>query len=71
MNQPPGSGAGAGRLIKKNLFIILAVPAIVAIHFGWYRLQFNDRFVKESERRTRLGAVIELDPSKKDKEAGK
>lgn len=34
----------------RNKVIIVCVPALVAIHYWWFRLQYNPAFVKEKER---------------------
>ena len=33
----------------RNRVIIVCVPAIVAIHYWWFRLQYNPAFVKKEE----------------------
>lgn len=38
--------------LRRNIVLVVCLPSIAAIHYSWYHLQFNEEFVKESERRT-------------------
>lgn len=39
------------QFIHNNLVFIVMVPAIVAIHWGVNRIQYNEKFVAEHERK--------------------
>ena len=35
---------------KKNIVVIVMVPALVGAHYGWYKLQHVDSLVSQEER---------------------
>ena len=39
------------RFAKKNVVLIVMLPIIGGIHYGWVKLQEVDKFVKKHERR--------------------
>lgn len=43
--------------LRRNIVIVVSLPALFAIHVGWYKLQFNDQFVPEKDRKLRLLGV--------------
>lgn len=59
-------------LIRRNIVLIVSIPTLIAIHYAWYNLQFNDIFVKKEEREatTVLGVHI-TKPEKKSNEGPK
>ena len=32
-------------ILRKNIVLVVCVPSLLAIHWGWYRLQYNPNFV--------------------------
>lgn len=44
--------------LRRNIVIIVTVPSIIGMHYGWYRLQFNETFVPKNERVKVLGFDI-------------
>ncbi|KAI0230765.1 hypothetical protein LSAT2_018877 [Lamellibrachia satsuma] len=39
--------SGLAGLLRKNIVLVVCIPSIVAIHWGWYRLQYNPKFVSQ------------------------
>jgi hypothetical protein len=47
-------GRVAGQLsgfLRRNVVLIVCVPSLALIHYGWYRLQFNDDFIDPADRK--------------------
>lgn len=45
----------------KDLYpLYIFVPSIILVHYGWYRLQFNEELVPESERRLDIWSHYKL-----------
>uniref|UniRef100_T1GI39 Uncharacterized protein n=1 Tax=Megaselia scalaris TaxID=36166 RepID=T1GI39_MEGSC len=36
--------------LKRNLVTIVVVPGLLLAHYGWWKLQYNDKLVSEEER---------------------
>ena len=43
-----------GGFLRRNIVVVLVLPALAAIHVGWYNLQFNDKFVPEKDRKLKV-----------------
>jgi len=43
--------------LQRNVVIVTVLPGLAALHWGWLRIQENDVFVKEHERRTEFPLV--------------
>jgi hypothetical protein len=42
-------------LLRRNIVVVITIPTLVAIHYAWYNLQFNDLFVdKQSRESTKI-----------------
>lgn len=39
------------KFIKENRFLIIMIPTIVGVHFGWVMIQNNELFVDKSEKK--------------------
>jgi hypothetical protein len=53
--------------LRRNIVLVVCIPTLAALHYGWYSLQYNEDFVKPEERRsTKLGGVITLSDPKED-----
>ena len=37
--------------LRRNIVAVVTVPALVLIHWGWYRLQNVEEFVKKDEKK--------------------
>jgi hypothetical protein len=37
--------------LSRNIVAVVTVPALVLIHWGWYRLQNVEEFVKKDEKK--------------------
>jgi hypothetical protein len=37
--------------LRRNVVAVVTVPALVLIHWGWYRLQNVEEFVKKDEKK--------------------
>lgn len=37
--------------IRRNIVAVVTVPGLVLIHWGWYRLQNVEEFVKKDEKK--------------------
>lgn len=52
--------SGLAGFLRRNIVIVLALPIIGVGHLAWYKLQFNNDFVKPPERKlSLLGVDIE------------
>lgn len=36
--------------LNKNLVLVVMIPGIVGLHWGWYKLQHNEKFVKKEDQ---------------------
>ena len=39
--------SGLAGIVRRNIVLVVCIPTIVAIHWGWYRLQYNPKFVAQ------------------------
>jgi len=37
-------------ILRRNIVLVVCIPSLVAIHYGWYSLQFNELFVSKKDR---------------------
>lgn len=47
-------GAGVGRareFVRRNIVMIVMVPVLVSLHYGWQKLQDVEVFVPKEQRR--------------------
>ena len=44
--------------LRRNLVFVVTIPSIIGLHYGWYRLQFNETFVPKEEKVKVLGIDI-------------
>lgn len=38
------------KFLDKHLVWVVMVPGIVGLHWGWYKLQHNEKFVKKEDQ---------------------
>ena len=43
--------------LRRNIVLAVCIPTLVAIHYGWYYLQFNEEFVPKDQRKFRILGV--------------
>ncbi|KAF7280691.1 uncharacterized protein LOC143200761 [Rhynchophorus ferrugineus] len=54
------SGKNFGKFLFDNSVLIVCVPLLVGIHWGWYKLQQNPDVAEESrERKAQYKEVVE------------
>ncbi len=44
-------------LLGNYKVLIIGCASVALIHFGWYKLQFNENFVNPSERKVKMFGV--------------
>ena len=44
--------------VKRNIVMVITIPSIVLLHYGWYKLQFNEGFVPKQEKVKVLGVDV-------------
>ena len=51
--------------LRRNIVLVVTIPSIIGLHYGWYRLQFNENFVPKEEKVKVLGIDVKgLEKSK-------
>jgi hypothetical protein len=54
-------------VLRRNIVLVVCIPSLVALHYAWYSLQYNEEFVNQEERRiTKVAGLITLSDRKKD-----
>jgi hypothetical protein len=47
--------SGVVAFLRRNIVLVVSLPTLVAIHYAWYNLQWNDIFVdKQSREHTKI-----------------
>ena len=41
----------ATTFFKNYKILIVCIPGLAALHYGWYRMQFNEDFVSSAEKK--------------------
>lgn len=36
--------------LRRNIVLVVTIPSVALLHFGWYRMQFNEAFVPKEEK---------------------
>ena len=36
--------------LRRNIVLVITVPSLIGLHYGWYRLQLNENFVPKDEK---------------------
>jgi len=55
-------------VLRRNIVLLVCIPSLIALHYGWYKLQYNEDFVSaESRKNTKVIGLISL-PDPKSKE---
>lgn len=36
--------------LRRNIVLVVSIPMVVAIHYSWYHLQYNENFVNKETR---------------------
>ena len=50
--------------VRRNLVLIVCIPTIVALHYSWYGLQFNEHFVSKQDReQIKVGGLFSVSRS--------
>lgn len=49
--------SGLAGFWSKYKTLLVAVPALVALHYGWYNLQYNEDFVPKDQRPKKVGTI--------------
>ena len=53
-------------LLRENIVLVVCLPSLALIHYGWYNLQFNENFVSQEHRHVKVG-FVDIDPEKRKK----
>jgi len=56
-----------GNIWRTYKVLIISVPTLVGLHYGWYNLQFNEEFVPESQRPKKAGFIEFPKPQSEEK----
>ena len=55
---------GLSDIFRRYTVLIVCVPSLALLHFGWYQLQFNKAFVPQDQKHIRIGTFeIERKPA--------
>ncbi|KAL8619581.1 hypothetical protein ACOMHN_019637 [Nucella lapillus] len=44
--------------LRRNIVLVVTIPSIIGLHYGWYCLQYNETFVPRNEEVKVLGFEI-------------
>lgn len=44
--------------LRRNIVMVVTIPSIIGLHYGWYCLQHNETFVPRSQKVKVLGIDI-------------
>lgn len=44
--------------LRRNIVLVVTIPSIIGLHYGWYRLQINERFVPRDEVVKVMGITV-------------
>ncbi|CAG7699406.1 unnamed protein product [Allacma fusca] len=62
MDKPPPPPKVKPGFFQNNKVFIIGIPAIVGLHYAWYRMQYDPRIVPEHQRQKfpliRVGRMI-------------
>jgi hypothetical protein len=53
-------------LLRRNIVLVVCVPSLIALHYTWYNLQYNEDFVSQENRRSVKYFGLTLPEEKKD-----
>lgn len=57
-----------GNIWKKYQVLIVSIPTLIGLHYGWYNLQLNETFVSVTERPKKVAFMEFPQPETKTEE---
>ncbi len=52
--------SGFVHFIRDYKVLLVSIPALVGLHYGWYHMQFDEDFVHKEQRNDKLAGLIKL-----------